>query len=71
MSYFSCAKFGNLHRIYSENGEPYLLWKANTTEQSATFRGQQGVSYKFIVTARDKDGNYEAVEESKAVKVTY
>lgn len=56
---------------YSENGEPYLLWKANTTEQSATFRGQQGVSYKFIVTARDKDGNYEAVEESKAVKVTY
>ena len=55
---------------YSENGEPYLLWKANTTEQSATFRGQQGVSYKFIVTARDKDGNYEAVEESKAVKVT-
>ena len=56
---------------YSENGEPYLLWKANTTEQQATFRGQQGATYKFIVTARDKSGNYEAMEESKAVSVTF
>ena len=56
---------------YSENGEPYLLWKSNIKEQTATFRGQQGTTYKFIVTARDVNGNYEAIEESKSVKVTF
>ena len=55
---------------YSENGEPYVLWKPNTTQQAATFRGQPGYSYRFIVTARDVNGNYEAIEESKAVSVT-
>lgn len=56
---------------YSENGQPYVLWKSNITEQSATFRGQQGTTYKFIVTARDVKGNYEAIEESKTVTVTF
>ncbi|MBR1447881.1 MAG: fibronectin type III domain-containing protein [Prevotella sp.] len=56
---------------YAEGEQPYLLWKANTTEQKATFRGQHGSTYRFIVTARDVSGNYEAMEESKAVKVTF
>ena len=56
---------------YSENGQPFVLWKSNVTEQTASFRGQQGATYKFIVTARDVNGNYEAIEESKAKKVTF
>ena len=54
---------------YSENGEPYVLWKSNITEQMAIFRGRQGAAYKFIVTARDAHNNVEAIEEGKAVSV--
>lgn len=56
---------------YSENGEPYVLWLPNTTHTNAVFRGQLGTTYRFLVTARDDKGNYEAMEESKAVKVDY
>ena len=55
---------------YSENGEPYVLWLSNITQTTATFRGRQGVTYNFLVTARDVKDNYEAMEKSKAVKVT-
>lgn len=56
---------------YSEDGQPYVLWKPNVKQQEATFRGQKGSTYSFIVTARDVNGNYEAMEESKAKKVTF
>ena len=56
---------------YSEDGQPYVLWKPNVKQQEATFRGQKGCTYSFIVTARDINGNYEAMEESKAKKVTF
>lgn len=56
---------------YSENGKPYVLWLPNTTRTEAVFRGQRGATYRFLVTARDDKGHYEAIEESKAVKVDY
>ena len=56
---------------YSENGEPYVLWISNTTQQEAVFHGQKGKAYRFLVTARDDKGNYEAMEESKAAKVEF
>ena len=54
---------------YSENGQPYILWLPNTTRTDAVFRGQQGTTYRFLVIARDDKGNYEVMEESKAVRV--
>ena len=56
---------------YSENGEPYILWKSNVQQLEATFKGQQGKTYRFIVTSRDVNGNYEALEESKAKEITF
>lgn len=56
---------------YSENGEPFVLWIPNMTQQEAVFRGQKGSSYKFIVTSHDSSGNYEAIDENKAVKVDF
>lgn len=54
---------------YSENGEPYLLWQSGITNREATFTGQHGTNYRFVVTACDDKGNYEAIEERKAAKV--
>ena len=56
---------------YSENNQPYVLWLPNITCTDAVFRGQRGTTYRFLVTARDDKGNYEAMEESKAVRVEY
>lgn len=56
---------------YSENGEPYVLWKPNITLQEATFRGQKGCTYRFLVTARDINGNYEAMDNNNSVKVEF
>ena len=56
---------------YSENGQPYVLWLPNVMQQHAVFRGQKGTTYRFLVTARDDKGHYEALEESKAVKVEF
>ena len=54
---------------YSENNQPYMLWLPNITRTNAVFRGKEGSTYRFLVTARDDKGNNEAMEESKAVKV--
>ena len=59
----------NYNVYYSENGEPYLLWKPAITQQTATFSGQRGTTYRFVVTACDTKGNYEAIEESRAVEI--
>ena len=56
---------------YSENNQPYILWLPNTTHTDAVFRGQKGTAYRFLVTARDDKGHYEAMEESKAVRVEF
>lgn len=56
---------------YSEDEQPFVLWLPNTTRQTATFKGQAGRSYRFTVTARDKAGNRETLDESKCVKVTF
>lgn len=56
---------------YSENDQPFVLWMPNTTEETATFKGQPGVSYRFTVTARDKSGNREKLDEEKCVTVKF
>ena len=56
---------------YSENNQPYVLWLPNTTRTDAVFRGQRGTTYRFLVTARDDKGNFEAMEESRAVRVEF
>lgn len=56
---------------YSENDQPFVLWMPNTTKESATFKGQSGSTYRFTVTARDKSGNRERLDESKNVKVLF
>lgn len=56
---------------YSENDQPFVLWLPNTTKETATFRGHAGATYRFTVTARDKAGNRERMEESKNVEVMF
>lgn len=68
----SNEKSANIYNVYySENDEPYILWIPNTAQQEASFCGQKGSTYKFIVTSHDSSGNYEAIDESKAVKVEF
>jgi hypothetical protein len=56
---------------YSEEDQPFILWLPNTTKTNATFKGQAGKTYRFTVTARDKAGNREAMDEKKYAKVTF
>lgn len=56
---------------YSENDQPFVLWLPNTTKETATFKGKPGATYRFTVTARDKAGNRELLDESKNVKVIF
>lgn len=58
----------DFYNIYvSEGGLPFVLWKPNTTSTTAVFKGEAGVEYKFTVTARDKAGNMEKLDETKCV----
>lgn len=54
---------------YAENDEPFVLWLANTTQKTAIFKMQEGVDYKFAVTARDQNGNVERLDEKKYIIV--
>ena len=56
---------------YSENDQSFVLWLPNTTRETATFKGQSGSTYRFTVTARDKAGNRELIDESKIVRVEF
>lgn len=56
---------------YSENDQPFVLWLSNTITETATFKGRAGSSYRFTVTARDKSGNREHLDENKFVKVVF
>lgn len=62
-------EFYNIY--YSENDQPFVLWMPNTTKETATFKGQPGSTYRFTVTARDKTGNRELLDESKNVTVKF
>lgn len=56
------------YNVYvSENNKPFVLWMPNTTATSATFKTKEGVSYRFMVTARDKAGNMEKYDETKCI----
>jgi hypothetical protein len=65
------SKIEDFNVYYSESGQPFVLWLPNTTKQTATFKGQAGKTYRFTVTARDKAGNREALDESKYAKVKF
>ena len=56
---------------YSENDQPFVLWLPNTTRETVTFKGLPGSTYRFTVTARDKAGNRELLDESKIVRVEF
>lgn len=62
---------GDYNVYYSRDGGPFLLWLPDTTKTSATFEGQKGSTYVFIVTGRDAFGNREKYDESKCVSVTF
>lgn len=62
-------EFYNIY--YSENDQPFVLWLPNTTKETATFKGQAGSTYRFTVTACDKAGNMEQLDESKHVEVKF
>lgn len=58
------------YNIYvSENNKPFALWMPNTSTTSATFKTKDGVSYRFLVTARDKACNMEKYDEHKCVTI--
>lgn len=58
------------YNIYvSEGGLPFVLWMPNTTKTTAVFKGLADVEYRFTVTARDKAGNIEKLDETKCVTV--
>lgn len=58
------------YNIYvSENDSPFILWMPNTTKRTAMFKGQENIKYKFTVTACDKAGNTEELDENKYVEV--
>lgn len=58
------------YNVYvSEDDQPFALWHSNTKETKATFKGQSGVQYRFIVTARDEYDNSAMPEEINAIKV--
>jgi uncharacterized repeat protein (TIGR01451 family) len=55
--------------LVSEDGGPATLWKAATTETSATFAGVAGKQYAFHTTARDAVDNSE--DAPATADVTY
>lgn len=56
------------YNIYvSEDNKPFVLWMPNTSATNATFKTKDGVSYRFMVTARDKAGNMEKYDETKCI----
>lgn len=54
---------------YSEDNQPFVLWLPNTSDNTAVFKCRLGVTYRFTVTARDKAGNREVLDEQKSVIV--
>lgn len=58
------------YNVYvSENNKPFVLWMPNTSATSATFKIKEGVSYRFLVTARDKAGKMEKYDETKCITI--
>ena len=45
----------------SEDGGPFVLWQAGTTDTSDTFNGEAGHTYAFYSVATDNAGNIQAL----------
>ena len=59
------------YSIYvSDNGGPYTIWQADTTQTSATFSGVYGNTYAFYSIATDNVGNVQPTP-SAAQATTY
>ena len=56
---------------YSEEDGPLILWKTVSGTNSVSFRGKAGMTYMFIVTGRDSEGNQERPDISKSVTVRF
>jgi hypothetical protein len=54
----------------SDNGGPFTVWQARTTQTSALFDGQQGHTYAFYSIATDTAGNVEATPASPQATTT-
>lgn len=48
----------------------YILWLPNTTKNKASFKVQQGTSYRFITTMRNLSGDNEIYDESSHIIIT-
>ena len=48
----------------SDNDGPYTIWKLATTDNSATFDGQHGHTYRFYSVARDNVGLVETAPDT-------
>jgi len=48
----------------SDNDGPYTIWKQATTDNSATFEGQHGHTYRFYSVARDNVGLVETAPDT-------
>lgn len=64
-------KMGDYNVYYSKDNGPFVLWLADTTLTTATFKGERGCIYIFTVTGRDVFGNREQYDEAKCVSVTF
>lgn len=64
-------KMGDYNVYVSKDGGPFMLWLPDTTQTSATFRGERGSAYLFTVIGRDAFGNREKYDETKNVSVTF
>jgi RHS repeat-associated protein len=54
----------------STNGNPFILWKDDTTSTSATYIGNLGNTYAFYSIARDNVGNVEAAPTTPDTQIT-
>ncbi len=54
----------------SEDGGPFVLWQADTTQTSATFNGEAGNTYAFYSVATDNAGNIQALPAAAQATTT-
>ncbi len=64
-------EMGDYNVYVSKDNGPFYLWRPDTKELNAIFKGESGSTYRFTVTGRDAFGNRENYDESKCVSVTF
>ncbi len=54
----------------SENGGPFVLWQADTTDTTATYNGEAGHTYAFYSVATDNAGNIQTLPSAAQATTT-